>query len=39
MKIKEIYIDDTLENSIQEIITKSRNLKEKKDIIMIILMD
>lgn len=39
MKIKEIYIDDTLENSIQEIITKGINLKEKKDIRMIILMD
>lgn len=36
---KEIYIDDTLENSMQEIIAKSRDLKEKKDIRIIILMD
>ena len=36
---KEIYIDDTLENSIQEIIAKSRDLKEKKDIRTIILMN
>lgn len=39
MKTKEIYIDDTLENSMQEIIAKSRDLKEKKDIRIIILMD
>ncbi len=36
---KEIYIDDTLENGVQEIIAKSRDLKEKKDIRIIILMD
>lgn len=36
---KEIYIDDTLENSMQEIIAKSRDLKEKKDIRIIILMN
>lgn len=35
---KEIYIDNTLENSMQEILTKSRDLKEKKDIRIIILM-
>ena len=29
---KEIYIDDTIENSVQKIIDKSRELKEKKDI-------
>ncbi len=34
---KEIYIDDTLENSMQEIVAKSRDLKEKKDIRIIIL--
>ena len=36
---KEIYIDDTLENGVQEIIAKSRDLKENKDIRIIILMD
>ncbi len=36
---KEIYIDDTLENSMQEIIAKSKDLKEKKDIRIIILMN
>ena len=35
---KEIYIDDTLENGVQEIIAKSRDLKENKDIRIIILM-
>lgn len=34
---KEIYIDDTLENSMQEIIAKSKDVKEKKDIRIIIL--
>lgn len=34
---KEIYIDDTLESSIQEIIVKIRDLKEKKNIRMIII--
>ncbi len=36
---KEIYIDDTVENSMKEIIAKSRDLKENKDIRIIILMD
>ena len=36
---KEIYIDDTIENSVQKIIDKSRELKEKKDIRIIILMN
>lgn len=36
---KEIYIDDTIENGVQEIIAKSRELKEKKDIRIIILMN
>ena len=35
---KEIYIDDTIENGVQKIIAKSRELKEKKDIRIIILM-
>ena len=36
---KEIYIDDIIENWEQEIITKSRKLKENKDIRIIILMN
>lgn len=36
---KEIYIDDTIENGVQEIIAKSRELKENKDIRIIILMN
>ena len=36
---KEIYIDDTIKNGVQEIIAKSRKLKEKKDIRIIILMN
>lgn len=36
---KEIYIDDIIENWEQEIITKSRELKENKDIRIIILMN
>lgn len=36
---KEIYIDDTIENLETEIIAKSRELKEKKDIRIIILMN
>lgn len=36
---KEIYIDDTLENSMQEIVSKIKHLKEKKCIRMIILMN
>ncbi len=36
---KEIYIDDTIENGVQEIIDKSRELKENKDIRIIILMN
>lgn len=36
---KEIYIDDTVENSMKDIIAKSRDLKENKDIRIIILMD
>lgn len=36
---KEIYIDDTLENSMQEIVSKIKDLKEKKGIRMIILMN
>lgn len=36
---KEIYIDDTLENSMQEIVSKIRDLKEKKGIRIIILMN
>lgn len=36
---KEIYIDDTLENSMQEIVSKIKDLKEKKGIRMIILIN
>lgn len=36
---KEIYIDDTLESSMQDIVPKIRDLKEKKGIRMIILMN
>ena len=36
---KEIYMDDTIKNGVQEIIAKSRELKEKKDIRIIILMN
>lgn len=36
---KEIYIDDTLENSMQEIVSKIKDLKAKKGLKMIILMN
>jgi len=36
---KGIYIDDTIKSSMQEVIAKSRELKEKKDIRIIILMN